>query len=203
MGLMPVRSNDARRQRLLPLVSALLLVGSVGIALAVDVHRRNALLAGLADPIRFGPLEVRPPQGWSVRRTGGGWMLPWQDSDALQFTEPTLGSRPPRTMTVQVQQVRAGASPESLLDQIAVPGNLLLEERWRSVPLAGGGGYLLSFTTPGPRPSQLRKFVLVAGIVENRLGVTLTLQGDGRANDDDIDLLVRVAGALSLAPAGR
>lgn len=200
---MAIRPDDARRQRLLPLASALLLIGSVGIALAVDAHRRRALLAGLDDPVQFGPLEVRPPEGWSVRRIGSGWMLPWQESDALVLSEPSRGARAARTLVVQAEPVPAGTAPESLLDRVTVPGTRILEERLRHVPLAGGGGYLLSFTTLERRTAEVRKLILVAGILEDRLGVLLTMEGAGRPTDDDVDLLVRVAGALSLSPPAR
>jgi hypothetical protein len=198
MPAMASRTDDLRRQRLLPVASALLLLGCIGIATAVDVHRRRSLLSGLAEPVRFGPLEVRPPEGWSVRVSRGNWLLPGRDRDALILSEPATGMGSPRTIVLQVLPVSPGTSPDKLLDVVELPGNVLLEERWRHVPLAGGGGYLLSFLTAGSRDRSVRKFILVAGVLENRLGVTLVLEGPGRPSDDDMDLLVRLSGALSL-----
>lgn len=203
MPAMFSRTDDPKRQRLLPLASALLLLGCIGIASAVNAHRRQALLAGLGEPVRFGPLEVRPPEGWSVRHSRGNWLLPGRDRDALILSEPASGLGTPRTIVLQAWQVPSGMSPERLLDEVELPGNMLLEERWRHVPLAGGGGYLLSFLTTGPRDRITRKFILVAGVLENRLGVTLALEGTGRPTDDDMDLLVRLSGALSLDRSAR
>lgn len=193
---MAQRPDDRRRQSVfLPIASVLLMVGSLALAAGVNNYRRAAMLSGFGDAFTLGPLQVRAPAGWQVRTSEGSWPLRGVQPLRAYLLER---GREGRTIAVEVRPLPAGSSPDVLLDTLELPANVRPEERWRSTPIANGYGFLATFVSADPfgLTGPPRKLVLVAGVTDDRYGITVLLDGRGRPADADAELAAKVAAAI-------
>lgn len=156
------------------IVLCLIFGGSIALAQWVVHDRQVNGSTRLSGMIPVGPIEVRPPEGWSVTKT--------QDPNYLEAREPGNGEQL-KTLEITARKVSPDMKPE---------GYLLMKGLYHfgvSVPISIGNarGILMS-NRPGdemlPAAGPIDDELIAACVTSNGIAVSIVLSCPDETPDD-------------------